>query len=364
MRRFVSGTHSLARMTMKVRSRLFTASDFPQLVTVIAAGFSHSALTAQARAHGITGDPGKVNGITKPDRANVFVDTLLERPWPAGDEALLDLLSNAEEDGFSNEAWIKARARVWKALDAKSDLVVYEDGAWLLLGTKEETNDHTEQVSAALGESSPSRSFTSAPNNESSAPVVLESSSLPPAKQDGPPRVFVVQGRDQNAADQVLHFLRGVHLIPLEWEEVKDACELHATTMDIVRKGLEMAKVIVVVLSGDDLAMLQTTLQKDEDSEQERHPTPQPRQNVLLEAGMALGMAREQTVLVRTNKLREISDLNGINWITMKGTEDARLGFTNALKKALRAAGVADPLPHVPHMWNKNALGEFSASSR
>lgn len=351
-------------MTLQVRSRLFTVRDYSYLATVIAHGFSHSELTSQARTHGITSDPGKVDGVTKPDRANVFVDTLLERSWPAGDEALLDLLSNAKEDGYSNESWAKARERVWKTLSEKIDVVVYKDGEWHLLRTNIEVDPHLEPTSAAPEEPSHPWAFTSPPRNESSASVAQEPPPQQTARHDGPPRVFVVQGRDREVADQVLHFLRGVQLIPLEWGEVKDKCALHATTMDIVRKGLEIAQIIVVILSGDDLAMLQTELQKDEDSEQERKPTPQPRQNVLLEAGMALGMARERTVLVRTNKLREISDLSGINWITMKGDEDAREDFTNALKKALRAAGVADPLSHAPKMWNTKALGAFSASSK
>lgn len=350
-------------MTLQVRSRLFTVRDYSYLATVIAHGFSHSELTSQARTHGITRDPGKVVGVTKPDRANVFVDTLLERPWPAGDEALLDLLSNAEGDGYPNESWPKARERIWKALSQKTDIVVYKDGEWHLLGTNIEADPHLEPTSAAPEEPFHPWPFTSPPSNESSASVDQSAPSHQTARHDGLPRVFVVQGRDQIAAGQVRTFLRGVQLNPLSWEDVKKECGTNPTTFDIVRKGLELAEITVVVLSGDDQARLRPDLLETNDGDHERNPTPQPRQNVLLEAGMALGMRPERTVMVRTTKLREISDFSGIHWVTMKGTPSARQDFAQELTKALKAADVSEPLKHAPKMWDEEALGKFSIAA-
>lgn len=354
-----------------VNSRLFTRRDSMPLVQLITHGLTHDELTMQANAHDISRDPGK-DAATKAQRANVFVETLLERGWPDGDEAFLDILSNVNEDrSWGDEVFDKARKALWNTLGSKSDLVFNEDGRWHLLPVAEDAEAHSESASATSGNPAqswapPSPTSTEsdgAVNKRSDAPVVFDVVPRPSRNHDGPPRVFVVQGRDQKAAGQVRQFLRGVHLIPLSWEEVKKECGTNPNTFDIVRKGLEMAQIIVVVLSGDDEARLRRDLLEAGDGDHERNPTPQPRQNVLLEAGMALGMDPDRTVMVRTAKLREISDFSGIHWVTMKGTAPARQDFANELTKALKAAGVSEPLKHAPPMWDEEALGKFSISA-
>lgn len=137
-------------------------------------------------------------------------------------------------------------------------------------------------------------------------------------------------------------------------------CSVNPTTWEIVRRGLANANIIVVLLSGDDEARLKKAMLKDTDGLGERELTVQPRQNVLLEMGMALGMAPGRTVLVRSEPLREISDISGINWVTMGDSAPARSDFADELRKALRHAGVSDPLADVPEMWDSESLGSFS----
>lgn len=348
-------------MVLQVRSRLFTQRDFAHLTTVIAHGFSHAGLTTQAKVNDIAEDPGK-DRASKPERANVFVETLLERGWPEGDGSLLDILSNAE-DQWGTESWTKARDRIWKTLCGKTHLVANEDGTWHLLPESDRTVADVTTESGTSNEADSSWPFTTAARKESGTAVASEPTPHSPPTYDGPPKVFLVQGRDQDAANQVRHFLRGVGLKPLAWEEVKKECAISPTTFEVVRKGLDMAHIIVVVLSGDDEARLNPKFLKSNDGENERDPKPQPRQNVLLEAGMALGMARDRTVMVRTTELREISDLSGINWVTMKGTSSARHDFANELTKALRASGVPEPLKHAPEMYDDEALGAFKSAA-
>ncbi len=66
---------------------------------------------------------------------------------------------------------------------------------------------------------------------------------------------------------------------------------------------------MVALFTGDDEAHLRAAL-LGPDEEQETL-TPQPRPNVLFEAGMAFGLHPDRVVLVEVGRLRGLSDLTG-----------------------------------------------------
>lgn len=74
-----------------------------------------------------------------------------------------------------------------------------------------------------------------------------------------------------------------------------------------------MAQAVVVLFTPDDKARLDPRLLQSYDGADEREFTGRARQNVLLEAGMALGIAQERTVMVRFGRPRRISDIEGVN---------------------------------------------------
>ena len=158
-------------------------------------------------------------------------------------------------------------------------------------------------------------------------------------------RVFVVHGRNVAAKEAMHSFLRAVRLEPIEW---KDAVKLTGlptpTTFEVVKAGIDAAQSVIVLMTGDDSARLRP--------EYGQEPLmPQPRPNVLFEAGWALAVAgREKTILVRFGGLREFSDISGLNMIELDNSPTKR----EALIERLRLAG---------HTIKKNGTRQLGTES-
>jgi hypothetical protein len=142
-------------------------------------------------------------------------------------------------------------------------------------------------------------------------------------------RVFVVHGRNLKAKEQVFIFLRALGLQPLEWEQAANLTEMASPhTLDIVKAGLEAAQCVVVLLTGDEFAKLRPAYGSEAYK-------LQPRPNVLLEAGWALGVAGQQrTILLCFEEIRRISDIDGLNYILLSNSTDSRRAFVSRLKNA------------------------------
>jgi predicted nucleotide-binding protein len=150
-----------------------------------------------------------------------------------------------------------------------------------------------------------------------------------------PKKVFVVYGRNDRIKRAMFAFLRSIGLQPLEWSVVIDETGKGAPTIDeILKTGFDLATAAVVVLTGDDEARIRPDFLSDHDSQTEREYTPQPRQNVLYEAGMAMGRYPDQTVLVEIPPLRPFSDIGGIHTVRMDNSIAQRQSLANRLKRA------------------------------
>jgi hypothetical protein len=108
-----------------------------------------------------------------------------------------------------------------------------------------------------------------------------------------------------------------------------------------------MAKAVVAVLTGDDLACLREEFRKDSDEPYEKALTPQARPNVLFEAGMALGLHPDRTILVQIGEIRPFSNIGGRHLLRFDGTAAAR----NDLKERLKGAGCAVNDSGVEWLW-------------
>jgi predicted nucleotide-binding protein len=62
--------------------------------------------------------------------------------------------------------------------------------------------------------------------------------------------------------------------------------------------------------------------------------TPQPRQNVIYEAGMAMGIDEGRTILVELGKMRPISDVFGRLVVRINNTPERRNDFAERLRNA------------------------------
>jgi len=151
-------------------------------------------------------------------------------------------------------------------------------------------------------------------------------------------KVFVVYGRNSAARDALFHFLRAIGLHPLEWDEIVQATgEGSPYTGRVLEVGFSLAQAVVVLLTPDDEARLREPLWGKDEPRHETDLTPQPRPNVLVEAGMALGQHRDRTVIVEMGRLRPISDLFGRHVVRLDNTPQQR----KALAQRLETAGCA-----------------------
>lgn len=135
--------------------------------------------------------------------------------------------------------------------------------------------------------------------------------------------VFVVHGRDKQTRDSLFALLRAAELRPLEWEQaVRLTGHGSPYIGDVIRAGMDAAQAVVVLFTGDDLASLREELL--DPGEEPETPKPQPRPNVLFEAGMALGISEKRTILVEVGKLRGLSDVTGRHAVRLDNSEQAR----------------------------------------
>lgn len=177
---------------------------------------------------------------------------------------------------------------------------------------------------------------------------------LPTAEGD-PRKVFVVHGRNAKARDAMFSFLRTLKLDPMEWN---DAMRLTGEATPYVGRVLEAGfaecQAAVILLTGDDEVRLRQEFRKDHDEDYEQHLTPQPRPNVLFEAGYAFGRFEKRTILVEVGAMRPISDIIGRHTVRLRDTPETR----QDLKSRLQTAGCIVDVPGID--WLR--AGDFTAA--
>ena len=146
-------------------------------------------------------------------------------------------------------------------------------------------------------------------------------------------KVFVVHGRNKEARDSLFDFLRAIGLHPLEWSEVVTATGKASPYVgEVLEKGFSMVQAAVVLMTPDDEARLRERYQGKDEPLEETQLTPQPRPNVLLEAGMALGLFPNRTVIVEMGRLRPVSDIGGRHVIRMDNSSEKRQELAQRLQ--------------------------------
>ena len=152
--------------------------------------------------------------------------------------------------------------------------------------------------------------------------------------------VFVVHGRNLRARNAVFDFLRSLGLNPLEWEEVvartgKGSPIIRETVTD----GIHGSDAAVVILTPDEQARLR--LDNSNSAAVTERPAwgYQPRPNVLVELGMALGAFGPSTILLELGApFRAITDIDG-SLVVRWSPEDER-GFRNSFRNRLKTIGL------------------------
>ena len=87
-------------------------------------------------------------------------------------------------------------------------------------------------------------------------------------------------------------------------------------------------------MTPDDEARLRESFRSSTEPDYETDLTGQPRQNVLFEAGIAIGRNQDRTILVELGKLRPFSDILGRHTIRIDDTPEKRHAFALRLETA------------------------------
>lgn len=147
--------------------------------------------------------------------------------------------------------------------------------------------------------------------------------------------VFVIHGRNLKIRNAMFSFLRSLDLKPIEWEEARKATGKPSPYIgEILRAGFSMAQAFIVLFTGDDEARLIKDFQSENDAEHEKNMTPQPRMNVILEAGMALALYPERTIIVELGRIRPMSDLSGLYSVRLDNDAPSRQILVGRLQDA------------------------------
>jgi len=151
--------------------------------------------------------------------------------------------------------------------------------------------------------------------------------------EPSPNDIFLVHGREARAVDGLKSLLRAANLVPVEWEEARSwTGKPTPFTLEVLQAAFPRVGAVVVLFTPDDEVKLREDLLRDGDPQHERASAHQARPNVLVEAGMALALKPEKTVIVEIGVgMRPISDLDGLNVVRFDGGPQSRANLIRRL---------------------------------
>ena len=136
--------------------------------------------------------------------------------------------------------------------------------------------------------------------------------------------VFLVHGRNMAIASAMREFLRSLDLKVIEWEQaVGLTAEPNPYIGDIILAGMGAADGIIILATPDDIVRLDPDLAKGT-KDSELSEAKQPRQNVIYEAGMAMALAPNRTLIIATPGTKILSDLAGRHLAHLDDSPQAR----------------------------------------
>jgi predicted nucleotide-binding protein len=145
----------------------------------------------------------------------------------------------------------------------------------------------------------------------------------PSTTDDITKNVFVVHGRDMEAAEALFGFLKALGLHPLGWETLVAACGTASPYLrDVIVQGIAMAQAAVVLMTPDDTVSLHRDLHTPGEHPHETVPAMQARPNVIFELGMALATYADRTVVLMAGEHRPMADLGGLNYIELADEDE------------------------------------------
>jgi predicted nucleotide-binding protein len=137
-------------------------------------------------------------------------------------------------------------------------------------------------------------------------------------------KVFVIYGRNKAAYNAMVLFLRSVGLSAWDFYELSAQSGGTAFIGDIVRHGMEQSQAVVALFTPDEFSVLRPSLNDPQKTGPEDQRW-QARPNVIYEAGMAMGIDENRTILVTLGSdVSLFSDVSGIHIVQLDNTPEKR----------------------------------------
>jgi hypothetical protein len=146
-------------------------------------------------------------------------------------------------------------------------------------------------------------------------------------------RVFVIHGRNEPARAALFAFLRSIGLDPIEWSQAIQMTGKGSPYIgEVLDAAFGAAQAVVVLETPDDIAYLHPSLSYPNDPECDAQPQPRP--NVLFEAGMAMGRSPDRTVIVELGAIKVFSDIHGRHVVRLDNSVKKRQDLAQRLLTA------------------------------
>jgi predicted nucleotide-binding protein len=160
--------------------------------------------------------------------------------------------------------------------------------------------------------------------------------------------VFIIHGRNQVAVNAMKQFLRSLGLDPHDFDAVRNEMPGSVHLWQVVERALETARAIVVLHTPDEFVSLHPKLAGPKEVARW-----QPRPNVLIEAGLAMGIGKECTIVVRFGETDIASDFQGFHFDRVGNDPDSRANFRK------RFAAIGCPINDSNDYLNPSLSGDF-----
>jgi predicted nucleotide-binding protein len=168
---------------------------------------------------------------------------------------------------------------------------------------------------------------------------------LSPSSPD-PKKVFIIHGRNIEAPKQMGIFLRALGLLPITFPDLRARMGGTAHIDEIVEKGMSEAQGVIAIFTPDEYAAVQPQYRRAQDRIEEITRW-QARPNVIFEAGMAFGRARNRVVFVLFGNPTLFTDVDGVH--VLRPNNDP--GGDRATLRNLLAQGMNCAVEHYSNEW-------------
>lgn len=221
---------------------------------------------------------------------------------------------------------------------AAANRVTRELGALLLAGEygiSYQRYATADQMAALRGAPPPAPAPVSAPAASRKAASVPRKIVAAATKNN---QIFVVHGRDIQLTADMHAFLRAIGLVPKEWSQaIKEAKGANPHVDDVISKAMKSVQGVLVMFSPDEEARLKSKFASAIDRKKGQTTLDgQPRPNVILEAGLALGAHSQKTLLVQVGDVRDISDIAGKHLVHLNNSAESRKELAQRLRTKLK----------------------------